>query len=327
MEQLFLKPKILTHLKQSKSLLAFSYGIDSTALFYLLLQNSIDFDIAIVNYQTREQSFIEESEARILANKFNKKIFVLQAKLDLENSSNFEKRARDIRHNFFLETALKFSYKNIVFAHQLNDMFEWFLMQLSRGSGLTNLISMQELQRKNEIFYVRPLLEFSKDELLAFLQNQNLKYFIDSSNSDEKFTRNYIRANFANAFLNEFKSGIKRSFEILQGEKELMLGEFIYEKDEFFIVEKSKFCINLIDKACKKLGVVISQKQRDEILKSDCVISSKITICSNEKFYFITNFEKTSMPKKFKERCRVLKIPKLLRSSLLQREEIFKFFT
>lgn len=326
MDKLQLKPELLEKLKQGKNLLAFSYGIDSTALFYLLEEYSIAFDLAFVNYQTREQSFEEEAEARILAKKFSKEIFVLKADFDLK-SSNFEERARILRHNFFLEIAQKNSYKNILFAHQLNDVLEWFFMQMSKGSGLVNLLSMQEQEQKGEVFYLRPLLAYSKDELLTYLQEKKVKYFVDASNYDEKFKRNFIRANFSSAFLAEYKSGIKKTLDFLQEERKLLLGKFLYEKDNFFVLEKNAFSMNLIDKACKKLGLLLSQKQREEIKKGACVLSSKILVASNEKYYFVTNFDKKIMPKKFKERCRILKIPKLLRSSLLQREEIFEFFT
>ena len=51
-----LKPQDISLLKSSKNLLAFSGGADSTALFFLLLENDIPFDIAIVDYAIREQS-------------------------------------------------------------------------------------------------------------------------------------------------------------------------------------------------------------------------------------------------------------------------------
>ena len=85
----------------SKNLLAFSAGIDSTALFFILLENNIEFDIAIVNYNLREQSKIEVQYAKDLAKKYNKKCFIKDVKS--ENISNFEKEARDIRYKFFNE--------------------------------------------------------------------------------------------------------------------------------------------------------------------------------------------------------------------------------
>ena len=59
-------------LKNSKNLLAFSGGADSTALFFLLLENEIPFDIAIVDYALRAQSKEEVSYAQELALTYKK---------------------------------------------------------------------------------------------------------------------------------------------------------------------------------------------------------------------------------------------------------------
>ena len=59
-----LSKETLPFLKDGKNLLAFSGGVDSTALFFLLLREKIPFDIAIVNYQTREQSSEEVAYAK-----------------------------------------------------------------------------------------------------------------------------------------------------------------------------------------------------------------------------------------------------------------------
>ena len=55
------------------NLLAFSGGVDSSALFFILMDRGIEFDIAIVNYHKREQSIKEVEYAKHLAKKYNKK--------------------------------------------------------------------------------------------------------------------------------------------------------------------------------------------------------------------------------------------------------------
>ena len=65
-----------SRIKNSKNLLAFSGGVDSSALFFLLLNHKIDFDIAIVNYNTREQSKDEIAYALNLAKEYKKEIFI-----------------------------------------------------------------------------------------------------------------------------------------------------------------------------------------------------------------------------------------------------------
>ncbi len=70
-----IKDEILALLKRGKNLLAFSYGSDSSVLFYLLMQEKIDFDLVMINYKTRKNSDLEELKAKELALKFHKKIF------------------------------------------------------------------------------------------------------------------------------------------------------------------------------------------------------------------------------------------------------------
>jgi tRNA(Ile)-lysidine synthase len=72
----------LEKLQNQNNLLAFSGGVDSTALFFYLLERNIPFDIAIVNYHTREESNKEVKYAKELAEKYNKKIFVKDCLLE-----------------------------------------------------------------------------------------------------------------------------------------------------------------------------------------------------------------------------------------------------
>ena len=137
-----------SRIKNSKNLLAFSGGVDSSALFFLLLNHKIDFDIAIVNYNTREQSKDEIEYALNLAKEYKKEIFIKDVKL--ENSSNFEKNARDIRYIFFEQIIKENSYETLITAHQLNDRLEWFLMQLSKGAGLVELFGIREFEEKKD---------------------------------------------------------------------------------------------------------------------------------------------------------------------------------
>lgn len=324
----------LDALKNKKCLLAFSHGVDSTALFYLLNELGLEFDLAFVNYKTRAASDLEEASAKELCLKFNKKIYIKTAPLDLKNGSNFEKTARDIRHSFFDEICIKFGYNSLIFAHQLNDCLEWFFMQLSKGAGIANLCGFEPLETKmakfenikKQISVARPLINISRNEILNFLNERDIKYFTDISNCDIKFKRNYIRTKFSDAFINEFSSGVAKSFEFLRNDKKMLLGEFIYDDGEFFIVKKSENSINLIDKAAKRLGVLMSQKSRLLCQKSDCVMSHKICIASNDTHYFISPLNKQKMDKKFKEECRILKIPPLIRPYLYSHRSLVDLF-
>lgn len=309
-------------IKNQKNLLAFSAGVDSVALFFLLLEQNIPFDIAIVDYNLRVQSKDEISYAKELALKYNKTIFIKDIKL--ENNSNFEKTARDIRYSFFEEIILKNSYENLITAHQLNDKLEWFLMQLSKGAGLVELIGFNEFEQKNNYKIYKPLLNITKDELENYLKINNHKYFIDESNFDEKYKRNFFRHNFSNPFLENFSSGVKKSFEYLQNDLNSLNIQNnpikkIEELEIFLNQKDDNLNIRTIDLSLKKRGVLISSAQRDEILKQkELTISHKINISILEDYIYMAPVCSEIMDKKFKELCRIKYIPKNIRSYIFK---------
>ncbi|WP_072680371.1 tRNA lysidine(34) synthetase TilS [Arcobacter sp. LA11] len=317
----------ITRINTNKNLLAFSAGVDSTALFFILLENNIPFDMAIVNYNIREQSQEEIQYAEKLAKKYNKEIYIKN--VQLENLSNFEKKARDIRYDFFEEIIEQFSYETLITAHQLNDKLEWFFMQLSKGAGLAELISFEEYKNNGSYNIFKPLVNTSKNVLLKYLDENNIKYFTDQSNFEGKYKRNYFRKNYANKFLDEFELGVKNSFDYLQKDlNSLSINQSpILEKKELTIFnsfEDNNLNLRIIDKNLKKRGILLSKLQRDEILKQkEIVISHKICINLTKKYIFISPFINTTMTKKFKEKCRVIKLPKNIRPYIFN-ENLFE---
>ncbi len=308
-------------LKNQKNLLAFSAGVDSTALFFLLLKEKISFDIAIVDYKKRESSKDEISYAKELAKRYNKRCFTKEIIL---KNSNFEHSAREARYTFFEEIIKNNSYKNLITAHQLNDRLEWFLMQFTKGAGVVELLGFELSCDRDFYTLVRPLIETSKEELLAYLKENGIKYFEDESNSDLKYRRNRFRINFANELLKEHQKGILKSFDYLNNDKQRIFQlSIIKQIDELFILKNSGDDIeNLraIDKIVKKLGVIISFSDRQEIIRQkEIVIAHKISVAITDEKIYIAPYKKIIMKKSFKEECRVLKIPPKIRGYLWHR--------
>ncbi|OCL94815.1 tRNA lysidine(34) synthetase TilS [Aliarcobacter thereius] len=305
-------------LNNKKNLLAFSAGVDSSALFFLLLNSNTPFDIAIVNYNLRDQSKEEIKYAKELAEKYNKKIYIKDIKFD--SNSNFEKNARDSRYDFFEKIIEENSYDILITAHQLNDLFEWFLMQFSKGAGLFELLGMQEFDKREKYSIFRPLLNISRNELENYLRKNKIKYFIDSSNSDEKYRRNYFRNRFSDQFINNFSDGVKNSFEFLKKDMnslnlKLSPIKIFNDLEIFENLNDDNLNLKIIDISLKKRGFLISQKQRDEILKQkEITLSHKINVAINENYIFIAPKEDITLDKDFKEFCRVKKIPKNIRA-------------
>lgn len=313
----------LQQLKENKNLLAFSAGIDSSALFFLLLDNNIMFDIALINYGLREQSKEEERYAIELAKKYNLKVYTKKAPLF---QNNFEKNARDFRYDFFDELMEEHHYTNLITAHQLNDQLEWLLMRLCKGSGASELIGLTSLSTRKEYTLVRPILHHSKEELLNYLKSNSNKYFIDDSNYDEKYERNYFRKNFSDELIKKYKNGIQKSFEYIKEDKEILMGgyEEIFNYKELYILEinNPQIRIRVIDKYLKKLGYILSSGQRSELKKEKSIVISGLWVVEviEDKIY-IAPYIKEVMPKRYKEACRIAKIPLKIRG-YIYREQI-----
>lgn len=305
----------LDKLKNSKNLLAFSAGIDSSALFHLLHHNSINFDIAIVNYNTRVESKEEVKYAQNLAKEYNKNIFLKEIKL---NCNNFEAEARKIRYKFFEQIIAEHNYNNLITAHQLNDRVEWLLMSLAKGSSIYGLVGMQCFDSRDKYNIIRPLLNHSKDELLEYLNLNKITYFYDKSNNDLKYIRNKFRLNYANNLVKEYKNGLIKSFELLTNDFKDMVREVHIKKIEnLTIFERSESDSYYIDKVIKKMGYIMSYKQRVELINKDSIVIHNIAVeRDNRHIYIFPYIKDINMTKEYKEISRKLKVPHKLRKYL-----------
>ncbi len=300
---------------EGKNLLAFSAGVDSSALFFLLLKNKIKFDIALVNYNMRKESRDEENYAFSLADIYKLKIYTIKAP---KFNNNFEKNARDFRYSFFKKIIDEYHYNNLITAHQLNDQLEWFLMRLTKGAGVNELLGLKAISKKDNYTLIRPILHHSKNELLDYLKDNNYKYFIDSSNSNEKYERNYFREKFSNRLIDKYKDGIERSFRYLKEDRDVLISgyvEIFFYKELYILkIENNSIKIRVIDKYLKKLGYLLSSAQREEIkYKNSIVLGGKWSIEIYNNLLFISPYIKEVMPKRYKEECRVAKIPPKIR--------------
>jgi len=126
-----------------------------------------------------------------------------------------EEKARHARYRFFEEVKEKFSAQKIAVGHSLNDQAETVLMRLLRGSGLSGLAGIPPC-RDNKV--IRPLIEMTREEIMAYVKKKNLNYVTDPSNSETRFLRNKIRLEF----LPRFKEIQPRIIERLGQTAEIM---------------------------------------------------------------------------------------------------------
>jgi tRNA(Ile)-lysidine synthase len=310
--------ELIQKLKEGKNLLAFSAGVDSSALFFILLEENINFDIAIIDYGLREEAKKEISYAKELAKKYNKKIYTTQAP---KFNSNFEANAREFRYNFFKEIIKKNSYTNLLTAHQLNDKLEWLLMRLSKGAGLSTLSGMQEFEQREDYNLIRPLLNYTKNELLEFLNINKHQYFIDKSNFNKKYERNKFRPIVDNLLQISDKKGFVTSFEILKEESNTLKNgiKLKFKKEKLRVISiKSTLYISLAVRFyLKELGYLISYKELQELLKCNSIVAGRtwaVEVVDNT--IYIAPYIKTTLTKDKKEQYRTSKIPPKIRGYL-----------
>ncbi len=312
-----LSKESIKQLLSGKNLLAFSAGVDSSALFFILIEHNINFDIAIVNYNLREQAKEEVAYAKELAKKYNKKIYTASAPVF---NKNFEANAREFRYTFFKQIIKENAYCNLLTAHHLNDKLEWLLMRLSKGAGVSTLSGMQVVEQKEYYTSVRPLLEYTKEELLNYLEKNKIKHFVDKSNFNTKYERNKFRP-LANTLLKEGKDGFLRSFNLLQNESSLIKNGYELQDIEqnFRAIklasrEHAPYALNLY---LKELGYLVSYKEQLAIkTQESIVVGRKWAIELSNNTLYIAPYIKVVMPKEVKEHYRKLKIPPKIRGYL-----------
>ena len=176
---------------------ACSAGPDSMALVDMLLKKKKLFNLKIiilhVNHNIRKESIDEEEYLKKYCK--NNDIVFEFLKIKEYNDDNFHNEARNIRYRFFDEIVRKYNANYLFTAHHGDDLIETILMRIVRGSNLKGYSGFKKIVNMNDYKIIRPLIEISKDEILEYNNINNIKYFIDSSNDKDYYTRNRYRKN------------------------------------------------------------------------------------------------------------------------------------
>jgi tRNA(Ile)-lysidine synthase len=147
------------------------------------------------NFKLRgEESERDEQFVRSLAEKYKVNIIVKEfdtQKYAVENKCSIQVAARELRYQWFAGLHQQEKKVYILLAHHANDDIETMLMNFFRGTGLEGLTGMSSFISYN--FCLRPLLNNTREEIIAFAEKHNLEWVEDSSNQSNKYTRNCFR--------------------------------------------------------------------------------------------------------------------------------------
>ena len=178
-------------------LVGFSGGADSTALLHLLGKYTEERGIRLsalhVNHMIRgAEADRDEEFCREFCQKRGIEFFSVKADVPAiakKEKKGIEECARDLRYSAFEKICREHNIKYIATAHNADDNLESMIFNLARGSA--SLCGIAPVRGN----IIRPLLEFTKEEITEYLECQGIEYVYDSSNSSVDYTRNYIRHN------------------------------------------------------------------------------------------------------------------------------------
>lgn len=178
-------------------LVGFSGGPDSVALLHLLtrLRKSLALKLYAVYFNhglrpaaaRKEERFCEETCRR-----WHVPLDIIRENIPVvarRRRMGIEEAARDFRYAQLEELATTLGCSRIALGHQADDQVETILFRFLRGTGRTGLTGIPA--RRGKI--IRPMLDITRAEILAYLKGRKIRYCQDASNSNIAFRRNYLR--------------------------------------------------------------------------------------------------------------------------------------
>jgi tRNA(Ile)-lysidine synthase len=175
-------------------LVALSGGPDSVAMLAALVELATSLKITVraahLNHELRAaESFRDQLSAEAVAARLGIACAV-ESVTTLVPGSNLEARARAARYAFLSRVARTHGCTRIATGHTLDDQAETVLIRLLRGTGWDGLAGIRPI-RDGRI--IRPLLDCSRQQVMAYLRARDLPFCEDSSNQDRRFLRNRVR--------------------------------------------------------------------------------------------------------------------------------------
>ncbi len=246
-----------------------STGPDSMALIDMLLRvrnkYNLSLIVAHINHNIRKESY-EEAEYMKKYCEDNHLLFETMV-IESYGDDNFHNEAHNIRYNFFESLVNKYNANYLMTAHHGDDLIETVLMRIVRGSNLKGYSGFKEIVDKGTYKIVRPLIRFTKEELKNYDMVHGIKYYVDSSNDKDKYTRNRYRK-YVLPFLKEEDRGVHTKF--------LKYSETLDEVNKYIEKERKKV-----------IGrVVINNKvQIDLFLKEEKFMQKEVLYYLMNEFY------------------------------------------
>jgi len=175
--------------------IGYSGGVDSHVLLHLLIsiRNEINSTVSVVhiNHGISQNSDRWSEHCKQVCDHLDVTFQCIKIDTECPDGESLENWARQQRYAAF--SGLIDQDDILLTAHNRDDQAETVLLQLLRGSGPRGLSAMPGVKRINKGWLVRPLLNYSRKEILDYASNHNLKWIHDETNDDINYDRNYLR--------------------------------------------------------------------------------------------------------------------------------------
>ena len=211
MKDEFLKNLEDYNLENSRILLAISGGKDSMTMLDLFncFKDELKLDLVAChfNHSLREDADRDEKFVKSQCEKYGLKFYSKKEDVLLysnENKLSTEEGARFLRYKFFDEIKRAENIEYIATAHNKNDLAETVIMRILRGTGINGLVGIQS--ERGDL--IRPILNFSRDEIEKYIEYNNIPFVEDETNFEDLYLRNKIRLNLFPILKNEYNPKI-----------------------------------------------------------------------------------------------------------------------
>lgn len=233
----FISQNRLFDIDSDKILLAVSGGTDSVVMCDLAFHAGLKFAVCHINFNLRGGDSMEDEKfVRGLASKYGVKCFVKSfdtLSYAEKTRQSVEMAARELRYAEFERIMDDEGFQFTAVAHQKDDAVETFFLNLLRGSSIRGLTGIKV--KNNRI--IRPLLCFSRREILQYIEDNRLSFRLDKTNLETEFSRNKIRNEIIPLFeeINpSFKDNAALSLKFLSGVKTVYEDVMKKKKAEIF---------------------------------------------------------------------------------------------
>ena len=179
----------------NRYVIALSGGLDSTVLLHALATTKREHGRGLlavhVNHQLQAESGDWAAFCASTARDLDVEFVAIPVTVDLGAGRGPEAAARRARYDALAAGIEPDDW--ILSAHHRDDQAETLLLNLLRGSGPLGVAGIPAARPLGEGWLIRPLLESSRDQHLAYAKSVGLRWIEDPSNEDTRYDRNFLR--------------------------------------------------------------------------------------------------------------------------------------